>query len=232
LNAFDAERAASRLARERLVGQHRQSHPDHRQRLQNFDILGFHHDARADAVALEHVVDDAARARTALEQHPRLSDQVRGRDVAQSREPVVRRHDEQQLFAHHGYLHEIGAVDRKREEPHVDGTAAQPLEQHRRRAGRDLDLDFRVTLPEFLEQGGEDVQADGHPAAQVQRTGELLLLFDDAGGGVADVGEHATAQVEESGAGRREPHLAAQAQEERLSELLLEQEHLAADGRL
>ena len=48
----------------------------------------------------------------------------------------------------------------------------------------------------------------------------------------ADVLEHALAELHEALGRRRHPHLAADAQEQRLAELLLEQQNLAADRRL
>ena len=99
-------------------------------------------------------------------------------------------------------------------------------------AGDDLDVHIRVLPPEFLQQVREDVQADRHPADQAQSTGELLLRIENALGGVADVGEHAVAELQQRFARRRDLDPPAIADEERLLELFLEQEDLAADGRL
>ena len=52
----------------------------------------------------------------------------------------------------------------------------------------------------------EDVQADGHAAREVDRAGQLLVMLDDRGGRVADVSEHAPAELQR---GSRRPASAA-----------------------
>ena len=57
-------------------------------------------------------------------------------------------------------------------------------------------------------------------------------MIENLRGGVANVCEDAVAELKESLAGRRHLHAADRSNEQRLGELLLEQQDLAADRRL
>ena len=65
-----------------------------------------------------------------------------------------------------------GSVSSARSARRVRSAPQQPL----RAAGRDLDVDVRVVLAELLQQQREDVEADRHPADQVERAAQDLLL--------------------------------------------------------
>ena len=112
--------------------------------------------------------------------------------------------------------------------------AARPqlAQQPRRAAGDHLDVDVGMVPAELLEQRREHVEAHRHPADQPQRPRQLLLRVEDALGGVADVREDAMAQLEQRLADRRDLDAPAEPDEQRLLELLLEQQDLPADGRL
>ena len=113
------------------------------------------------------------------------------------------RHHEHQLLAQHRHAGERRIVDRQREQREVGAPRAQPAQQPLRAAGRDLDVDVRMVLAEFLQQRREHVEADGHPADQVERSAQDLLLVGDAGRGVVDVVEDAVAELQQRLAGRR-----------------------------
>ena len=85
---------------------------------------------------------------------------------------------------------------------------------------------------QVLQQRREHVEADGHAARQPQRAAQLARPVGDGADRVAHVLEDALAELHEALGRRRHPHLAADAQEQRLAELLLEQQNLAADRRL
>ena len=58
------------------------------------------------------------------------------------------------------------------------------------------------------------------------------LVVENARAGPFEILEHALAEAEQRGAGRRDADLAAEAEEQLLLQLLFEQQDLAADGRL
>ena len=76
------------------------------------------------------------------------------------------------------------------------------------------------------------MEAHGHPAAQVHRAPQRLVVLHNRSRRVADVGEHPATEIEQRLSCGRELHLTAEPQEQRLLELFLEKEHLAADRRL
>ena len=86
--------------------------------------------------------------------------------------------------------------------------------------------------PQVLQQRREHVQADGHAARQAQRAAQLARAVGDRANRFADVLEDALPELDEAFGRRRHPDLAADAQEQRLAELLLEQQDLPADRRL
>ena len=86
--------------------------------------------------------------------------------------------------------------------------------------------------PQVLQQRRKHVEADRHAARQPQRAAQLARAVGDRADRVAHVLEHALAELDQALGGRRHPHLAADAQEQRLAELLFEQQDLTADGRL
>ena len=86
--------------------------------------------------------------------------------------------------------------------------------------------------PQVLQQRREDVQAHGHAARQPQRAAQLARAIGDGADGFADVLKDALAELDEALGRRRHPHLPADAQKQRLAELLFEQQNLTADRRL
>ena len=70
------------------------------------------------------------------------------------------------------------------------------------------------------------------PADEPQGAGQLLLVIEDLAGRIADIREHAVAQLQELLARRRNLDPSSEPQEQRLLELLLEQQDLPADRRL
>jgi hypothetical protein len=76
------------------------------------------------------------------------------------------------------------------------------------------------------------VQAHCHAAAEAQRALQRRLAIGDRRSGFADVGENAPAQLQEGFTGVSEPDLAPEPKEQRLAQLLLEQQDLPADCRL
>ena len=84
--------------------------PHHR--LDDLDVLGFHHDFRFDSLAREELVDQAPRDGTGLEQNERLTLQIGWPNCALPGERMGRIGDEQQLFLEDGHRHEIGSSRR------------------------------------------------------------------------------------------------------------------------
>ena len=76
------------------------------------------------------------------------------------------------------------------------------------------------------------MQADGHPARELNRSLQFSVMLDDCRRGLAHVGENAVAELQKSFSGRRQPDLPAEPHEQRFLQFLFEQEDLAADGRL
>ena len=85
---------------------------------------------------------------------------------------------------------------------------------------------------QVLQQRRKDVEADGHPAGEPQRAAQRPRAIGDRADRVAHVQEHPLSELHERLGRRRHPHLTPDAQEQRLAELLLEQENLPADRRL
>ena len=86
--------------------------------------------------------------------------------------------------------------------------------------------------PHLRQQRGEDVEADRHPADEPHRAAQRFALVADAGDGVLQILEDAVTQLEQRFAGRGDPDAPADAMEDRLAELVFEQQDLAADRRL
>ena len=78
----------------------------------------------------------------------------------------------------------------------------------------------------------EDIQTDRHPAEQADRAAQRFLAVGDAGDGVLQILEHPVTELEQRLARRRNPDASADAQEDGLLQLVLEQQDLAADRRL
>ena len=89
-----------------------------------------------------------------------------------------------------------------------------------------------MDAPQVLQQRRKDVQADRHAAGQPQRAAQLARAIGDRADRLADVLEDALSELHQALGRRRHPHLAPDAQEQRLAELLFEQQNLAADRRL
>ena len=112
----------------------------------------------------------------------------------------------------------------KRQHPAIDLTLVT--------ASRDLDVHVRMVRAELFQQQREDVEADGHPADEIQRSAQHFLTVGDTGGGVADVVEDAVAQLQQHLAGGGDLDAAAEAHEQPFVKFVLEEEDLAADGGL
>jgi len=83
-----------------------------------------------------------------------------------------------------------------------------------------------------LEQRREHVEADGHAAREPQRAAQFARAVSDRPDRVPYVLKHPLTELDQAFSRRRHAHLAADAQEQRLAELLFEQQDLAADRRL
>ena len=83
-----------------------------------------------------------------------------------------------------------------------------------------------------FSSGGKHVEADRHAARQPQRAAKLARAVGDRADRFADVQENALSELDEALGRRRHPHLPADAEKQRLAELLLEQQDLAADRGL
>ena len=139
---------------------------------------------------------------------------------------------EQHLFFHRRYRHQLRLVDRQRDEADISRAGADFLQQPLRRAGNQLHFDRGMLPAVLLQQCGEHVHAHGHAAGQPQRAAEHLLAFADERDRFLDVAEDAMAQLNERFAGGGDADAPAHAQEDGLVHLFLEQQNLAADGRL
>ena len=114
-----------------------------------------------------------------LEQHERLADEILRRDLLAPGQRMLRRGHEEQLLAHDRHAHQIGIVDRQRQQPEIGGAGAQLSNEPRRRARRQLHVDVRIVLSERLEKRREDVETHRHAADQPQAARDTLLAFDD-----------------------------------------------------
>ena len=88
------------------------------------------------------------------------------------------------------------------------------------------------TALELAQQRREDVEADGHPADQPHRAAQRLARVADERHRVLQILEDAVTELQQRLAGRRDADAPADAQEDRLVQLFLEQEDLPADRRL
>ena len=89
-----------------------------------------------------------------------------------------------------------------------------------------------MDAPQVLEQRRKHVEAHGHAAGQPQRAAQVARAIGDGADRFADVLKDALSELDEALGRRRHAHLAADAQEQRLAELFLEQQNLPADRRL
>ena len=89
-----------------------------------------------------------------------------------------------------------------------------------------------MDAPQVLQERREHVQADRHPARQTQGSPQLARAVGNPADRVVDVLEDALSELHEALGGGGHPDLAADAQEQRLAQLLFEEQNLAADGRL
>jgi hypothetical protein len=145
----------------------------------------------------------------------------------------MRRHrNHQQLLPHHGHRHEIRFLDGQREQARVNAPGADLLHGTGRRRGGEAEIELRVDALEVFQQRREDVEADGHAAGEAQRTAQGARAVGNGANGLAHVLEHPLPELDERLRRRRHPYLPADPQEQRLAELLFEQENLAADCRL
>ena len=145
---------------------------------------------------------------------------------------MPRRRHHEQLFAEHRQRHEIGFLDRQRQQPDVDAARPDLLHRSIGRRYAQADVQLRVHAAQLLQERREDVEAHRHAAREAQRPAQLARPIGDGADRFAHVLEHALSELHETLGRRRHPHLPADAQEQRLAELRLEQENLPADGRL
>ena len=220
------------LARHGLVRNDRHAHADHDEGLENLDAFRLGHDLWRDVLAQEELVDGLSAVRAWFEQDERLTDNVARGDLLLTRERVSGRRDEQEFLAHDRHAHQVWIVHGQRQEPQVCRSAPKLPEQALRRAGHQLHVHIGMVLAECLQQRRKHVEADRHSASQAHGAADRLLAVEDAGPRALEILEHALAQPEKSGAGRRNPDLAAKPQEHLLLQLLFEQQNLTADGRL
>ena len=153
-------------------------------------------------------------------------------DFSAFRELVRRCRNQKQFLAQRGHRHQVGLLDRQRQQPGVDAAAADLLHRPPRQGDRQPHVQVRVDPAEVLEQRRKHVKAHGHAARQPKRAAQLARPVGNRADRLAHVQEHALAQLHEAFRRRRHPHLTADAQKQRLAQLLLEQENLAADRRL
>ena len=86
--------------------------------------------------------------------------------------------------------------------------------------------------PQVLQKRREHVEADGHTARQPQRAAQLARAIGDGADRLANVLKHALPELNEGFGRLRHAHLPPHAEKQRLAELFLQEEHLAADRRL
>src|SRR5688572_10481841 len=91
---------------------------------------------------------------------------------------------------------------------------------------------MRMHAAHFGEQRRKHVQADGHAADQANRAAQRVALLADGGDRFLEILKDAMTELEERLAGRRDADAPPDAVEDRLAELLLEEQNLAADRRL
>ena len=181
----------------------------------------------------EEPIDDAARRRPGLEQHERLARQIlRRRSVCRRASGCVG------VVTSSSSSRSTGTVTRS---DSSTGSVSRPastrparISSTDRPAGRHRQphVELRMHAPQVLQQRREHVEADGHAARQAQRAAQLARAIGDRADGFAHVLKDALAELHEALGRRRHPHLAADAQKQRLAELLFEQQNLPADGRL
>ena len=92
--------------------------------------------------------------------------------------------------------------------------------------------DLRMGPLELAQQGGEDVEADGHAADEADRAAQRLARIADQRDRVLQILEDAVTELQQRFAGRRDADAPADAQEDGLVQLFFEQQDLPADRRL
>ena len=95
-----------------------------------------------------------------------------------------------------------------------------------------FDLHARMRVLELLQQRRQHVQTHGHPAGDAKRPAQLLVLIANLFDGVGEILEQPVAQLDELLSRARRRRTTPLSQEQRLAELLFEQQHLTADRRL
>jgi len=86
--------------------------------------------------------------------------------------------------------------------------------------------------PQLLQEHRENVQAHGHPAGEAECPAQLARPVGDRANGLAHVLKHALSKLDETLGRGGHTHLPSHAQEQRLAELLFEQQNLPADRGL
>src|SRR5215207_9419221 len=89
-----------------------------------------------------------------------------------------------------------------------------------------------MSAPHLGEQGGEDVQAYGHPSDEPHGAVEGLLSLADTRDGILQVPEDAVAELQKRLTSGSDAYSTADAVKNRFSQFLLEEQNLPADGRL
>ncbi len=177
-------------------------------------------------------VHDGAGARTAFPLDERFAGEPGNRDAVASRPGMVRRHGQHQFVLERFPVFEtlvggFGADDR-----HFDLPVDQPLQ--RLRGSRDLqhDVDAGVPVVKIADDARQDVAAGDGAGAHRQFAAQMPLEVVDRLHRLVAQLDDAPAVLVDDLAGRGRQHLAAQAVEQLVAELFLEQPHVLADRGL
>ncbi len=139
---------------------------------------------------------------------------------------------QQQLLAKRRHRHEIRLVDRQRQQAGVDPSGADFFDRPVGDRHRQARLEVRVHAPQMLQQRRKDVEADGHAARQAKRAAQLARAIGNRPDRFPDILKHALPELDEALGRGGHANLPSDAQEQRLAQLLFEQQNLAADRRL
>ena len=141
----------------------------------------------------------------------------------------MRRHrHEQQLLAQHRHGHEIRLLDRQRQQSGVDAAGADLLDRSSGGRHGQPDVELRdARACRCLRSGGNTYRQTVMPPASRSVPRSVARAIGDRADRVAHVLEHALPELHEALGRRRHPHLAADAQEQRLAQLLFEQQQSA-----
>ena len=180
----------------------------------------------------EEIVDDAPGGRTRLEEHERLLRQILGRHHPVARQSMFRWGHQQQLFAQSGHRHQIRLFDRQREQSGIHTARADLLHRLAGCGDGQAHVKAGMNAAQVLQQRRKDVQAHRHAAGQAKCSTELAGAIGDLAERLPHVLKDPLPELDEALGGRRHSDLPADPQEQRLAQLLFEQQDLTADGGL